>query len=224
LITLPAVAEQSVAPQSERNVRPGVNRRFVSPQLDVPQFIAVFENERREIAKHRQQIVDALALAAGMDVVDVGAGTGLFLAPFAEKIGPDGKVYALEISPRFVDSMRSRLREEKVQRVEVVLSNERFVELPASSIDLAFVCDTYHHFEYPRSMLASLREALRPGGSLVVIDFERIPGQSRKWVVDHVRAGKEVVIEEIEAAGFAFDREIKVTGLRENYMLRFKRP
>ncbi len=224
LIALPAAAEQSVAPQHEPNVRPGVNQRFLSPELNAPQFIDIFENERREISKYRQQIVDALGLVAGMEIADVGAGTGLFLAPFAEKIGPNGKVYALEISPRFVDFMRSRLREERLQRIEVISSNERFVELPTSSVDLAFVCDTYHHFEYPRSMLASLGEALRPGGSLVIVDFKRIPGQSRKWVMDHVRAGKDAVIEEIEAAGFTLDREIKVMGLRENYILRFKRP
>ena len=59
----------------------------------------------------------------------------------------------------------------------VVLGGERSVELPEASVDLAFVCDTYHHFEYPRSTLASLHTAIRPGGALVVVDFEREPGQ-----------------------------------------------
>ncbi len=98
------------------------------------------------------------------------------------------------------------------------------MELPDDSIDLAFVCDVYHHFEYPSSMLASLRGVLRSGGALVVIDFERIPGRTREWILDHVRAGKEVFTEEIEDAGFVLEKELQVDGLLENYMLRFRNP
>jgi SAM-dependent methyltransferase len=98
------------------------------------------------------------------------------------------------------------------------------VKLPNASIDVALVSDTYHHFEYPVSMLSSLYDALRSGGQLAVIDFERIPGVSRKWVLDHVRVGKKVVVAEIEAAGFELVEEIPVSGLVENYMLRFQRP
>ncbi len=101
---------------------------------------------------------------------------------------------------------------------------EDSVALPAASVDLAFVCDTYHHFEYPQSTLESLYAAIRPGGSLVILDFERIPGKSRPWVLEHVRAGKEVFRREIESAGFRFEREVTVEGLKENYVIRFRRP
>ena len=86
------------------------------------------------------------------------------------------------------------------------------------------MCDTYHHFEYPHSTLASLHQAIRPGGSLVVIDFERIPGESRDWVLEHVRAGKDVFTREIEAAGFELVEQVAIEGLKENYVLRFRRP
>src|SRR5690606_28394541 len=95
--------------------------------------------------------------------------------------------------------------------------------LPKASIDVIFVCDTYHHFSHPESTLASLHRALRPGGRLVVVDFERIPGVSREWLLDHVRAGKEVFRAEIEAAGFVLDREVEIAGLEENYCLTFTR-
>jgi hypothetical protein len=58
----------------------------------------------------------------------------------------------------------------------------------------------------------------------VVLDFERIPGESEDWVMGHVRAGKEVFRREIESAGFRFEREVTVEGLKENYVLRFRRP
>ena len=92
------------------------------------------------------------------------------------------------------------------------------------SIDVAFVCDTYHHFEYPTASVASLRDALKPGGRLVIIDFERIPGKTREWVLNHVRAGKEVFTKEIESVGFVKEKEVKVSGLKENYTLIFRSP
>jgi hypothetical protein len=58
----------------------------------------------------------------------------------------------------------------------------------------------------------------------VILDFERIPGESRDWVLEHVRAGKESFRQEIESAGFRFEREVAVEGLKENYVLRFRRP
>jgi predicted methyltransferase len=88
----------------------------------------------------------------------------------------------------------------------------------------AFVCDAYHHFvEYP-AMLASIRQALVPGGTLVVVDFDRVPGTSREWLLTHVRAGKDEVRGEIEEAGFEFLDEVDVEGFAENYLLRFRRP
>lgn len=68
-------------------------------------------------------------------------------------------------------------------------------------------------------MLASIHRALKPGGTLVVIDFERVEGRSSAWVLDHVRAGKEQVIREIEAAGFRLAADEKL--LKENFFLRF---
>jgi predicted methyltransferase len=89
-------------------------------------------------------------------------------------------------------------------------------------VDLVFVCDTYHHFEHPRQTLASIRRALRPDGSLVVVDYRREPGKSAAWVVEHVRAGQEAVTAEIEAAGFVKDATAVPLRLGESYFLRFK--
>jgi ubiquinone/menaquinone biosynthesis C-methylase UbiE len=157
-------------------------------------------------------------------VADIGAGTGLFLPAFNREVSSDGRVYAVEISPRFLEHLRERAKREDLSRVEVVEALEDSVALPAASVDLAFVCDTYHHFEYPQSTLHSLYTAIRPGGSLVILDFERIPGESRDWVLEHVRAGKDTFRREIESAGFRFEREVTVEGLKENYVLRFRRP
>jgi SAM-dependent methyltransferase len=220
--TAPAAPqEQAPGAASEQSVRPGANAQFLSPELDVEQWVRTFEGESREIAAQRTAIAAALRLAPGMAVADVGSGTGLFLSLFSAGVGAEGKVYAVDLSPKFLEYLRRRVVTEGLANVEVVECNDHSTELAPGSIDVAFVCDTYHHFEYPRSMLADLRRAVRPGGSLVIVDFERIEGVSRQWVLDHVRAGKEQTIAEVRAAGFGAPEEVSVEGLKENYLLRF---
>jgi predicted methyltransferase len=95
------------------------------------------------------------------------------------------------------------------------------VLLPVQSTDLVFISDTYHHFEFPHSTLASIHAALRPGGELVVIDFKRIPGVSDPWVLSHVRGGEEEFRQEIEAAGFELVERRDF--MRTQYFLRFRK-
>jgi len=208
---------------SEQSVNPGINETFLANDLDVDSFTKRFEGESREVYALREALADALKLEAGDDVADIGAGTGFFLGPLSSRVGTEGRVFAVEIAPRFVEHLRERARNEALDNVSVVLGREDSVALAEDSIDLAWTCDTYHHFEYPQSTLASLYQAIRPGGHLVVVDFHRIPGETQDFLLEHVRAGQDVFRAEIEAAGFVFESEPEV-GLRANYMLRFRRP
>jgi len=203
----------------ERDVNPGINDNFRHP--DFSTWVERFEHEGREVYDKREQIVDALHLKPGMLVADVGAGTGLFSKLFSPRVGVTGKVYAEDISRVFVDNIGRIAREQGLGNIVPVLGSDRDAKLPAASLDLIFVCDTYHHFEYPKTMLASLRAALKPGGQLAVIDFERDPGRSSDWILNHVRAGKQTVIAEIKAAGFSLSRE--ETFLTTNYYIVFKK-
>ena len=222
LLLLPAFLVGACAAPEEQSVKPGINDSFLSPNLDVDLFVRRFETESREVFAKRSAIARAVGLRPGMAVADVGAGTGIFVDFFARDVGPSGKVYAVEIAQPFVDRLRERAAARGLTQVEAVLCDERDVSLPAASVDTVFACDTYHHFEYPRSTLASIRRALRPGGTLVIVDFERIPGKSREWILGHVRCGKETVIAEVAAAGFELVEEVPL-GLHENYCLRFRR-
>ena len=221
--TAPPAAATEAAPAAPESVPPGLNDEFLSPELDVERFVGIFEGESREIARQRDVLVQALGLRPGLEVADVGAGTGLFLASLAAAVGPRGRVFAVDLSPRFLEFLRERVEAEGLENVEVVACTDRSVELPRASVDLVLLCDTYHHFEHPAQSLASIRRALRRGGALVVVEFERIPGVSRPWVLEHVRAGREEFAAEIVAAGFEYEEELEV-GLEENYALRFRRP
>jgi ubiquinone/menaquinone biosynthesis C-methylase UbiE len=201
----------------EQSVRPGINKRFENP--DVPEWIRTFEVESREIYAKRREILAACQLKPGMIVADIGAGTGLFTRLFAPHVGPEGRVYALDITPAFIVHIRKTCKEQGIKNVVGVVCKPDALELPPNSIDLAFICDTYHHFEFPFKTLASLHRALRPGGQVILVDFKRIPGVSSAWVLGHVRAGQDVVTREIESAGFRLVEEKKL--LTENYVLRF---
>src|SRR4029077_2017625 len=125
-----------------------------------------FEVESREIYTQRKEIVVACKLKPGMAVADIGAGTGLFTRLFAKEVGPQGKVYAVDIAAKFIEHIEKTAQDEGLKNVGGVVCTADSVRLPAKSIALAFVCDTYHHFEFPFKTLASIHEALRPGGQL----------------------------------------------------------
>jgi ubiquinone/menaquinone biosynthesis C-methylase UbiE len=155
-------------------------------------------------------------------VAVIGAGTGLFTLHFSKAVGADGKVFAVEIAKNFLEHIKARAGKASASNVQTILCTEKSVELPEASIDLAFICDVYHHFEYPQATLATLHKALKPGGELVLIDFKRISGQTSDFIMGHVRAGQEVFEAEVTAAGFEKVSEVKDV-LKENYFVKFKR-
>lgn len=214
----------AVVVAEEASVVPGANRYYLDPDMDVAVWVQRFEGESREVFAERSEILAALDISPGMDVADVGAGTGLFVPLLAQAVGRTGQVYALDISPAFIKHLRARVSEAALENVHIVQNTPTALKLTAASLDLVFLCDVYHHVEYPQRFLGAIHEALRPGGRLVIVDFERIPGVSRGWILSHVRAGREVVVEEIEAAGFERTDKPSPVVLEENYLVEFRRP
>jgi ubiquinone/menaquinone biosynthesis C-methylase UbiE len=219
LAVVAGLAVAAPASAQEKSVRPGINQPFEKP--DVKEFIKRFEVESREPFAKRAEILAACRIKPGMAVADVGAGTGLFTRLFAEAVGPTGKVYAVDIAPDFVAHAVKTCKEKGFTNVVGVVCTATSAELPPNSVDLVFICDTYHHFEFPFKTMTSIRQALRPGGRVVLVDFKRIKGESSDWVMNHVRAGQEVVTKEIESTGFRVADEKKI--LKENYLLVFEK-
>jgi predicted methyltransferase len=208
------------AAAQQKSVNPGINKPFDNP--NVQEFIGLFEREGRDAFDHRQEIVRECRITPGMTVADVGAGTGLFTRMFSPLAGPKGRVYAVDVSDEFVEHVEKTAKEEGLTNVVGVVCTPDSVNLPPESIELAFICDTYHHFEFPERMLASIHRALKSNGQLVLIDFHRIQGQSSDWIMSHVRAGQEAFVKEIVAAGFRQVDEKKGL-LKESYFVRFEK-
>ena len=205
----------------EDSVRPGVNDGYTN--ANVEQWLEKLEGHNRAIFRFRHAIVATLALDPGMEVADVGAGTGFLTLLIAAEVGPEGRVFAEDITPEFLAHIEEITRKQGLGNVTTVLGDSKSTKLAPASVDLVLVSDTYHHFEFPRPMLESIHQALRPDGRLVVIDFERVVGVSTKFAIEHVRAGKGTVTDEIKDNGFDFVREVPLMEGEGQFYLEFRK-
>jgi predicted methyltransferase len=204
----------------EESVNPGINNNYEPP--NIADSIERLESNGRDVFDHRNEIVAALGLKPGMTVADVGAGTGLFTRLFSPLVGATGKVYAVDISKEFIDHIEALAHEQKLDNIVGVVCKQDSVELPPASVDLVFICDTYHHFEFPQKTMHSIYAALKPDGQVVLIDYHRIQGVSSDWIMGHVRAGQEVFTQEIVDAGFKKIEERRDL-LKESYYVQFEK-
>jgi FkbM family methyltransferase len=117
-------------------------------------------------------VVDSLNLSPDDVVADIGAGTGYFTFRIAPNV-PEGRVLAVDIQPEMLDIMRSRMQEQGIENISLVKGTESDTKLPADSVDVALMVDAYHEFAFPREMMLSIREALRPGGRVVLIEYRK---------------------------------------------------
>ncbi|NQT11503.1 MAG: methyltransferase domain-containing protein [Planctomycetes bacterium] len=203
----------------EESLSPNINKPYKAP--DAEKTATRYERDDRDVVEHRDKIIEACELKPGLDVADIGAGTGLFARPFAAKVAPGGTVYAVEITKEFLEHIDKTCKEHAITNVEGVFSTPTSAELPANSVDMAFICDTYHHFEYPFRMLESIHTALRPGGRLIIVDYKKEKGVSPDWIFGHVRANKKTVVEEVAKAEFVFVDEVEMMKLQ--YVIRFEK-
>lgn len=210
-------------PTAEGQVPPEINKVFQDPDLDAQEYVERFESESREVYAKRDAIVEAVGLEPGMEVADLGAGTGLFTLLFAERVKPEGTVYAVDIAPAFLELIAERAAEQDLGEVVKTVRGARdATNLEPRSVDVVFISDTYHHFEDPGAMLASIRRALRPGGRLVIVEFDKEKAKS-DFVAKHVRAPREVFLREIEEAGFEPLELASAPELSENFMAAFRK-
>jgi ubiquinone/menaquinone biosynthesis C-methylase UbiE len=208
----------------DRGQTAGINDPYLKPDLEVTEWVERFEGESREVYAHRHRIAASLELKPGQSVADVGAGTGLYVPFLAERVGKTGKVYAVDISPPFVEHVTRKAKEAGLTQVTAVLSTERSVELPANSVDMIFTSDAYHHFIHYQDMLASMRKALKPGGQLIVIDYDIEAEGLSPSIIEHVGEKKGEFRRQIEAGGFEFAQDMTLKEMKSNFIYRFVRP
>ena len=192
----PSTADPGQSKPHSKKVDPQINAQF--QKGDVKAFVKRFETNDREVFAKRFQIAAVLGLKPGMAVADIGAGTGLFTRLFADAVGSGGKVYAVDISKDFLDYIAAEAKTRGQSQIQTIRGTQETTNLPAGSVDVVFLCDVYHHLENHEKILASIYQALRPGGLLVLVEYDRVEGKSKSFVLGHIRASQNVFRREIE--------------------------
>ena len=129
------------------------------------------ERPERVEEERPNRVLDALDLKPGMTVADIGAGSGYYSSRMAERVGPNGTVYAVDIQQEMLDILKLQMKQRRVSNVKAILGTETDPRLPAGALDLAIMVDVYHELEYPYEMLAAIVKALKPGGRVVFVEF-----------------------------------------------------
>ena len=209
-----ALAQQSTITPTAKEL----NKSF---DADASQWTERFEHEGRAIYDKRFEILDAMNLKPGMNVADIGAGSGLFSRLIAARVAPGGTVYAVDIAKNMIDHIAQVAQDEHIPNLKPVLGDPRSPKLAPNSVDVICIIDSYHHFEYPADMLAEINKALRPDGLLMLIDFKRIDRVSPDYILKMVRAGEGTFTDEFLNAGFDLV-ERRDDMFPDNYMLKFK--
>ena len=142
-------------------------------QVMGPGGIEWLDRANREQEEHPAEVLAALDLHPGEVVADVGAGSGYFTFRMAPKVGSTGKVLAVEIQQAMLDTLRARAAALKSTNVEVVQGTETDPHLPARSVDLVLFVDVYHELAYPFEVMTRIREALKPAGRVVFVEYRK---------------------------------------------------
>jgi len=176
-----------------------------NPPATTNSYIQHLEDPSRAAWQKPEEVVRALDLKSGEKIADIGAGSGYFTLPFARKVGPAGKVYAVDIDREMLAYIEQRARQENLHNIQTILAQAHDPELAPASVDLIFICATLHHITDRAKYYPLLAKALRPGGRIVNIDFQkrRLPvGPSFE-----MKIAQQDVLKEFAAAGFHLARE-----------------
>lgn len=186
-------------------------------------FLDSMEVGSRELYSAREAVLNAANVPEDARIADIGAGTGLYSLMFADKVGPKGVVYAIDIEPRFLKLIGQRAADLDVGNIVAVLGRDKDITLPPSSVDLVFIADTYHYFSDRPAIMTTVKDALSPRGRLIILDYTLDETHKDDPQRAHVRFGKAGMINEVTSFGFKLVEEPQVEGLNDIYMLVFEK-
>jgi FkbM family methyltransferase len=186
----------------------GINKWYMGRQIAHVMShwgIDWLERPERQFEENSDLLLKNLNLKQGMQVADIGAGSGYYTSLMAKRIG-NGKVYAVDVEPQMILFLNERIKEEKLNNVVTVLGSETSVALPSSSIDMMLLVDVYHEFSFPYEMGLSMYNALKPNGRLVLVEF-RAEDETVPIKTIH-KMSEAQSVKELKAVGFRLEKNI----------------
>lgn len=214
----PAAPSQPVAPEkpahSHSHAHHAMHHRFERAD----EWARVFDDPTRDAWQEPDRVVAALALAPGMVVADIGAGTGYFEKRLSQAVGPNGAVIAVDIEPDMVRYLRERAHREHTPNVEARLAAPDDPKLAPGSVDRILIVDTWHHIPDRVAYGRKLAAALEPGGAVFVVDFTQ---ETDKGPPKQHRIPPAQVVDELTRAGLT--ASVVEVGLPDQYVVRGER-
>jgi ubiquinone/menaquinone biosynthesis C-methylase UbiE len=207
LVDVAAAAVPSQAPRKHGSAR---------TRLFPPQDLGLLEGPDREIWQKPDQIMDALGIADGSVVADIGAAGGWFTVRLARRVGPNGRVYAEDIQPRMIEMITRRLQRENLRNVTPILGTATDPRLP-EGLDAVLIVWTFHEMEDPVALLKNVAKLLKPLGRVGIVDF--IPGAGGPGPAADQRVDQETIIKAATTAGLQLSAREPVTPFQ--YLLVF---
>lgn len=190
-------------PAASARMAENANERYQTGEQRAEMLLNLAAADRAE-RLNGTLILEALHIQPGMTVADLGTGGGALLPLFSAAVGTGGTVIAEDIFPDFLE--RAKLNNAGLPNVTFVLGAEQDTRLPEGSTDLAITVDAYHHYDYPKETLTSVRRGLKPGGRLVIVDYFKRPGAMGPGpgpdAMEHIRLDRDDMVREVEAFGF----------------------
>lgn len=180
--------------------------RVIAPVMSAEGADWLVRAEREEF-EQPEKVVDALNLQKGMVVADIGAGVGYFSLRIAKRVGPEGKVLAVDIQPEMLSLLKQNQEREGLTNVEPILGTVADPHLPQAMVDLALLVDVYHECQYPEEMITQIRNSLKRNGRLVLIEYR---GEDPTVPIkpEHKMTVKQVLAE-IEPMGFQLKEQLE---------------
>lgn len=186
----------SASPPANDNINRAVSEPYTGD-------LSIFEDEKRAENLQIDRVMDILNIVEGKNVADIGAGSGWFTVRAAKRVGAKGKVFAVEINQEYINHINDRAKRENFLNIVTVLGTEDNPKLAANLIDSVLILKTYHEIGQPVKVLRNIKNSLKKGARLGIIDKN---GKGDDHGID-----KEKVVEEAKRAGFVLKEEYDFT-------------
>lgn len=187
---------------------------------DIKEYLEQLDRPERDQYQKPAQVVEALGLKPGMAVADLGSGSGYFTRRFVEAVTESGMVYAIDVEQEMLTYTKESLVHLHIPfTAEFILARSDSPKLPADSVDLIFVCNTYHHLENRATYFSNVKSALKPGGRVAIVDFYHDDRSGPLGFPKHHLVPRDTVVTEMTQAGYKLLREH--TFLPRQYFLEF---